>query len=199
MKLYNFLLILLYPAFSIVSNQTGYRQATGSKTSPDTIRILHVGDTVPDIRFQEVFNYRHSKANLKDFKAKLIILDFWASYCSTCLEGIPVADSLQREFGKDVQFILVNSELTHDNLTKAKTAIGRINQGLSKKLCLPVAVNDTAAYRLFRFKIIPHYVWIGKDGVIKAITNNLEVTRANIRAMLSGQQVTLPVKGDRMK
>jgi len=196
MKLYNFLLILLYPAFSIVSNQSGYRQATGSKTLRDTIKILHVGDTVPDIRFGQVINYPRPRANLKDFKSKLIILDFWASYCSTCLEGIPVADSLQREFGKDLQVILVNSKPSRDNLAKAKAAIHRINKALHKKISLPVVVNDTSVYRLFRFHTIPHYVWIGNDRVIKAITHKAEVNRVNIQAMLSGRTTSLPVKVD---
>jgi len=35
-------------------------------------------------------------ARLSDFRGKLVVLNFWASYCPSCLEEIPDLDRLQR-------------------------------------------------------------------------------------------------------
>lgn len=38
---------------------------------------------------------------LKDLQGKVVILDFWATYCPPCLEEIPHLRSLQAKYGKE--------------------------------------------------------------------------------------------------
>lgn len=38
---------------------------------------------------------------LKDLNGKVVILDFWATYCKPCLEEIPHLKSLQAKYGPD--------------------------------------------------------------------------------------------------
>lgn len=38
---------------------------------------------------------------LSDFKGKLVLLDFWATYCGPCHESIPYFQRLYKEFGPD--------------------------------------------------------------------------------------------------
>jgi thiol-disulfide isomerase/thioredoxin len=38
---------------------------------------------------------------LKDLRGKVVILDFWATYCPPCLEEIPHLKSLQAKYGKE--------------------------------------------------------------------------------------------------
>lgn len=42
---------------------------------------------------------------LSDYKGKVVILDFWATWCPPCRKGIPDLISIQKEFGKDVVVI----------------------------------------------------------------------------------------------
>lgn len=39
------------------------------------------------------------QARLSDFHGKLVVLNFWASYCGTCVEEIPDLDRLQQRIG----------------------------------------------------------------------------------------------------
>jgi thiol-disulfide isomerase/thioredoxin len=38
-------------------------------------------------------------AKLSDYQGKVLVLDFWATYCAPCLEEAPHLDTLQRRFG----------------------------------------------------------------------------------------------------
>ena len=38
---------------------------------------------------------------LKDLQGKVVILDFWATYCPPCLEEIPHLKELQKKYGKE--------------------------------------------------------------------------------------------------
>jgi len=68
---------------------------------------VKIGDRIPDITLTNVCNYETTKTNLSDFKAKLIILDFWATSCTSCLANFPKTEELQKKYGGEVQFIKV--------------------------------------------------------------------------------------------
>lgn len=46
-----------------------------------------------------------STVRLSDFKGKVVVLDFWATWCAPCRKGIPDLIEIQKNFGKDVQVI----------------------------------------------------------------------------------------------
>jgi thiol-disulfide isomerase/thioredoxin len=42
---------------------------------------------------------------LKDLQGKVVILDFWATYCPPCIEEIPHLNALQAKYGDDLRII----------------------------------------------------------------------------------------------
>jgi thiol-disulfide isomerase/thioredoxin len=42
---------------------------------------------------------------LKDLQGKVVILDFWATYCPPCIEEIPHLKALQAKYGDDLRII----------------------------------------------------------------------------------------------
>jgi thiol-disulfide isomerase/thioredoxin len=53
---------------------------------------------------------------LSSYKGKVIILDFWATWCGPCRKGIPDLVDLQKEFGNDI--VVIGISLDQD--TKAE-------------------------------------------------------------------------------
>lgn len=157
---------------------------------------LTIGDQVPDIEFPVIINHKTSSARLSDFKGKLVILDFWATWCTSCLQGFPKLDSLQKFFENDLKIFLVNSKETRDNLQKVSLFYKNWELRTGKNLDLPSVVEDTIAKKLFQPRLIPHYVWIGQDGKLIAFTSVEEVTAKNIRAVLNGEVSNLKMKKD---
>ncbi len=64
---------------------------------------IGAGDRAPDFSLQDVSGRRLS---LGDAKGKVVLLDFWATYCEPCRASIPFFEELHGEQGKDGLLIL---------------------------------------------------------------------------------------------
>ncbi len=42
---------------------------------------------------------------MNDYKGKVLILDFWATYCPPCIEGIPHLRKLKKQYGDDLEIV----------------------------------------------------------------------------------------------
>uniref|UniRef100_UPI0032175532 TlpA family protein disulfide reductase n=1 Tax=uncultured Draconibacterium sp. TaxID=1573823 RepID=UPI0032175532 len=149
----------------------------------DTFTPLKVGDPVPDILLSNLVNSPKETARLSDFEGQLLILDFWATWCIPCLKAIPRLEQLQREFGNQLQVLLVSSQ--------PRNAIVKCFS--SRNVSLPSVTGDQTLSKLFPHKYVPHEVWI-KDGKVAAITGDKEVTAENISALLSTKVTALTEK-----
>lgn len=62
------------------------------------------------------------KVSLKDFRGKVVFLNFWATWCESCREEMPSMERLYREFkGKGLEIVAVNiKEKPQDALAFAR-------------------------------------------------------------------------------
>ena len=157
---------------------------------------LKIGDQVPDITINNIINYKSSTAKLSDFKGKLLILDFWATWCSSCIKKFPEMAALQKEFTDDLQVLLVNTRSTRDTENRIKDFINKRQNADGTPFSLPTVVNDSLLNAFFPYKLIPHYAWIGPDGRVKAITSAGQVTKVNVVQILQGSEQQIAVKKD---
>lgn len=159
------------------------------------IAELKIGDKFPDITISNVINYKDvdgnqsSIAKIEYFKGKIIILDFWATWCSSCISNFPKMDSLQRAFGKKLIVMGVAEEPTKE----IKAFFERAN---NKNYTFPSSTGDTMLKRLFPHRSLPHYVWIGTDGYVKAITGPEDINASNIKTLLDIGEVHTGQKFD---
>lgn len=169
-------------------------EPTKYASSLATVKSLHIGDRVPDIEFKTL---NHSKKSIKlsDFKGKLVILDFWATWCGSCVASFPKLDSLQSKFKDRVQVLLVNSILTGDNINDIDGFFKK-RKVKGKPIHLITAVNDSAALKLFPHSTVPHYVLISPDGRVEAITVSEEISGINIQKILDGKNFDFIEKRD---
>jgi len=181
-------LLVQFSAGTTMAQGNNYQSLGGSK-------VLSIGDKVPDIAFT-MLNYPRRFAHLSDFKGKLVILDFWATWCESCTGVFPKMDSLQKLYVDKVQILLVNSINTGDKRETIISFLKKWNSARNKELQLPIVVEDAIANELFPHKTVPHYIWVGIDGRLKGITYSQEVTVQNINALLKGDDIKMPVKKD---
>lgn len=158
------------------------------------IKPLKIGDKVPDIPFQLIDSKTEliSYGRLNDFKGKLVILDFWASWCNSCIRSFPKMDKFQIQYSEKVKMIMVNSKM-FGGLNPLDFLKKRKKEGLWD-FSLMLAANDSIAFQLFPSYSIPHYAWISSAGRVIGITD--EVTQEKIEEVLSGKDIDWPVKKD---
>lgn len=174
------LLAMLWP----VANTIAQKQATN-------IRPLTIGDTVPDVEITNLINHPVSKIQLSHLKGKLIILDFWGRYCSSCIAPLARLDSFQQANKNKVQVITVSDFTKEEDVYKL---LNRFRQ--TKNLKLPVLLGSEILSAYFPHQIVSHLVWIGSDGVIKAITGSDYVTQQSFQTLLDNKPIHWPVKND---
>ncbi len=166
----------------------------GIKSQAQKLKPLRIGDVVPDIEFQLMNSYNKT-VKLSEYKGKLVILDFWATWCSGCISGFLKADTLQKKFGNEIQILLVNSS----NRTKADSR-EKLNEFYKKwiqrfpNFKLPIAIEDKVAYSLFLHEAIPHYVWVSPKGIMFAATSSNDLTEENIKKYLADEKVEMSVQ-----
>jgi len=180
--------ITFFICFLITIGQSGF--ATD-------IKPLNVGDRVPDIQFHlvDAQTGKDYQTKLSDYKGKLVILDFWASWCRSCLSSFSKMDGLQQSFGEKIKVLMVNSQIFGGK----GDALKFMNQQKSKNnwpYKFTMAIDDTLAYQLFPSYSIPHYAWISADGIVLAITSSEELTKENIQKVINGEKIDLTFKKD---
>ncbi|MEO7718388.1 MAG: redoxin domain-containing protein [Capsulimonas sp.] len=69
--------------------------------------ILPAGAVAPDFAVQDVTG---KTAHLADFSGKVVVLDFWSTWCGPCQASLPATDKLAKKYkGKNVVFLPVCS------------------------------------------------------------------------------------------
>jgi len=146
-----------------------------------------IGDKFPDISISKALNFKNPTFKLADYKGKLVILDFWATWCRPCLAMMPKIDSLQKEFNGKLEFLPVTEE--DEKIVKAFLKKFEISNGIT----IPSVTNDTLLNSLFPHSSIPYYVWIDQTGTIIATTEATEVNSRNINTVLNKRPINLDI------
>src|SRR5690606_27790543 len=101
--------------------QVSAQEAEPAATAVADVQPLQIGDTIPEALWHlplQVVNHPEGKETitLNDYRdKKLVILDFWATWCKSCIEGFPKLEAYQRKYADDLGVLLVNARQTGDD------------------------------------------------------------------------------------
>src|SRR5690606_7376030 len=150
------------------------------------LKPLAVGDTLPKLPFHQVINYHRDSVMLSDFKGRLLILDFWNTWCTACLASFPKLHRLQQQFPEKVMILPVVSY--RGGSRKKYSEFYKMRREMGMPIELPSIVEDSVLVQLFPHGALPHVVWIDPAGKVLGMTGGGELKDENIMRLLGGDR-----------
>lgn len=148
---------------------------------------LKIGESLPESFWTtplQVVNHPQKTITLNQDKGKLILLDFWATWCSACLLNFPKMETLQKQFGDQIKVLAV-TEQNRATLDKFfATANGKRYKDVVS------VVGDKMLHTMFLHTAVPFIVWI-KDGKIINTTDGGQVNEQTITEILRNEKSSL--------
>lgn len=152
---------------------------------------LKIGDEfIAPTAIQQLPN-RGNAIDLHKLENKVVILDFFDTYCGTCIQSMPHLQQLQNKLKSKIQIITVGWQ---DKATLEKFYAN--NAFLKEnKVNLPVIYSDVYLKEKFPHQSVPHVVFLFK-GKVQAITSGKLITEENILSLFNEGTIDLPLKDD---
>ncbi len=150
-------------------------------------KSLTIGEALPESIWStplQIVNHPQKTMTLNQDKDKLILLDFWNTWCSSCLANFPKMEELQEQFGGKIKIIPVSNQ---DRPTLEKFFASK--NGQRYKQVVSVA-GDKIFHQLFPHRGVPYIAWI-KDGKLLNTTDGAQVTEKTIKELLGGESSSL--------
>ena len=111
------------------------------------------------INYVEFYNSKREKVNLDDYNSKLVIVNFWATWCAPCKKEMPHLNRLKaKNVFKDIEIIPIN--IADEKLEKSIKFFEDLN--INNLEIFYGSSIDLA--REFKLRGIPTTIFIDKEG-----------------------------------
>jgi beta-lactamase regulating signal transducer with metallopeptidase domain/peroxiredoxin/uncharacterized GH25 family protein len=138
----------------------------------------NVGDTAP---LFEAKSFDDKTIKLVDFHGKVVLLDFWATWCAPCVEQIPKLKEVYDNFSTNPRFVMIGMSVDW-NLDKAKKFVVQ-KQLKWPQVCLG-SMDESLVVKQYGVGSIPTTILISPDGKIIAKNPSAEQLKLAISKAL---------------
>lgn len=154
-------------------------------------QALEKGSLAPEIKLSEVFQGpEKGEISLQKLRGKVVVLEFWATWCAPCISAFPHINKLVDDFkGKDVAFISISVDEAPDANRKIKSLLVR------NPLHSWVVKDDItfSTMKSYAADALPKTILIDPRGMIYAVTTPEKLTTELLNQVLKeGVSVAIP-------
>jgi peroxiredoxin len=151
----------------VVVGAAVYLVSSSSSRSPgEWVKSVVVADVAPDFQLEDT---KGNKISLSDLRGKVVMVNFWATWCPPCIEEMPSMERLHEVMGgDDFVMLAINTE------QNGRTVVPEFLQ--KTPYTFPILYDDKGIvqknYGVYKF---PESFIVGKDGkVVEKIVGPLD-------------------------
>jgi thiol-disulfide isomerase/thioredoxin len=129
---------------------------------------LEIGRPAPTFDLTDLDGH---KISLDQFKGKVVMLDFWATWCNPCRKSMPILENLQKEYVKTMVLLAINLEESGDVVKDFMR-----EENLHSQVLLDEEGSVGQAYGA---QEIPMQVLIDKQGIVRDVMVGFDSSMAS--------------------
>jgi len=100
--------LVLIVVIALVGASVYLVSSSSSRPPSEWVKSVVVGDLAPDFQLEDT---KGNKVTLSDLRGKVVLVNFWATWCPPCLEEMPSMERLNEVIaGDDFVMLAVNAE-----------------------------------------------------------------------------------------
>lgn len=147
------MLVLLGIVVFAAGKKTAPNGEPDQATSPQAAKL----EPAPEFTLED---FDDKTYKLADYRGKLVVVNFWASWCPPCVEEMPDFAEVKQEFGEQFEILAINRGEDPEQAKRFAEEVGVIG---SYPLLLDPGDKLFKSYKSFG---MPTTVFVGKDGNI---------------------------------
>jgi len=143
-----------------------------------------IGQTAPELDIEKYLQAPEGEKSLSALKGKVVVLEFWATWCAPCVAEIPHLNQLSEAFrDKQVQFISVTDE--------GEDVIAPFLKRQEMKSWIGLDT-DRSVFEAYGVRGIPRTFLINQEGIIAASLHPVGLSSDIIKKVIAGEKIERP-------
>ena len=128
---------------------------------------------MPNIVLYDQYGKKH---NIEEYKGKVVVINFWATWCGYCVQEMPEFEKVYKEFGsnkKDVIILGVAGPKSKENQNNVDVEKDKVISFLKKKnITYPTLMDEAGkSFDDYKVRALPMTYVINKDGYLEGFVN----------------------------
>jgi cytochrome c biogenesis protein CcmG, thiol:disulfide interchange protein DsbE len=170
--LFSILLLLLAAGWIWITRVPSGRAALGDSSAP------RPGFKAPEFSLDSSSGER---ITLSEQKARVILVNFWTSWCPPCRAEMPAIQRVYQDYQDDGLVVLGINATDQDDIAAVKSFVGE------NQLSFPILFDrDGEASRQYNLHSLPTSYFIDQDGIIQDVVVGGPMAEALLRTRIEG-------------
>ncbi|MBN2241884.1 MAG: TlpA family protein disulfide reductase [Acidobacteria bacterium] len=119
---------------------------------------VEVGKSAPDFTLKDMVG---RDVSLDEYRGRIVILDFWATWCGPCRLTMPMLDEIEKEYSGEMSVLAINMQEP-----KGVVRDYILEEGLNSRVLLD---EDAAIGRQYGVAGIPMQYLVDREGIVRLI------------------------------